>query len=216
MNCWVLTFAVVGAFLLAGLAVLFYGSNRFFATGSENDPGQQLAELANQPTSVVSEKTLVVQPASSSASGTANSQAPGAGPGWAVNCKSQAKEAELECRMSQTVVFKKSGQVLTNVTVRVPNGAKPPVILVRLPLGLYLPAGATYQIDENAPQALDFRACVRTGCYAQTSVAPDVLANLKAGKRLTVGFQNVAQKPIKVQLSLDGFGEAYDKLQKPS
>jgi invasion protein IalB len=52
---------------------------------------------------------------------TAPAEASPAGPGWAVNCKSEVNEKGLECRMSQTVVLKQSGQVLTNVTFRNPG-----------------------------------------------------------------------------------------------
>jgi invasion protein IalB len=204
MNRWVLALVLVGAFLLAGAAVLFFSG--VFGTGNEN---KQLAELANLATS--NEKTAVAE----RVPGNVKPQDSAAGPGWAVNCQSRNQAKEFECGISQNVVFKKSGQLLTTVTLRVPADAKPPVILIRLPLRLYLPAGATYQIDANVPQALNFRACVRTGCYAQTPATPEVVARLKAGKQLIVGFQNLAQKPISVPLSLDGFGEAYDKVQKP-
>ena len=174
------------------------------------------SEITDVNAATQPELDAAAQPAQRPASDGAKTQSAGGGPGWAVSCKSQTKEKEGVCRISQAVVLKNSGRVLTNVTLRVPGDAKPSVILIQLPLGLYLPAGATYQIDANTPQALNIRACVRTGCYAQTPVAPDVLAALKAGKQLTIGFQNLAQKPIKVLLSLDGFAVAYDKIQKPS
>ncbi len=118
--------------------------------------------------------------------------------------------------MSQTVVLKQSGQVLTNVTFRIPWIRKRSQIIVQLPLGVLLPAGATFQVDENAAQRLNFRACDRNGCYANSPVSPEVLATLRKGKQLKISFQNLAEKPITVPLSLDGFGEAYEKMQKPS
>jgi invasion protein IalB len=133
-----------------------------------------------------------------------------------VNCRSTAKEKELECRMSQTVVMKKGGPVLSRITFRIPVDTKKPEIIAQVPLGVLLTAGATFQVDENTPQQLDFRTCDRTGCYATSPVAPEVIADLKKGKKLTISFQNLAEKPITVPLSLDGFGESYDKMQKPS
>jgi invasion protein IalB len=133
-----------------------------------------------------------------------------------MRCKSQAKDKELECGISKTVVEKQSGQVVTNVTLRMSADTKQPKISIRMPLRLYLPAGASYQVDENTPQALNFKACNRKGCYAQTTVTPETLAALKKGKQLTIGFETLARKPIKVPLSLSGFEDAYDKLQGPS
>ena len=211
INRLILTFVVIGAFLLAG-AGTFFAYDRLFGPGSETAE-QELTKLVNQPRSIA--EPAVGQVASTPSTTINPNNRPG-GPGWALDCKSKAKEKGMECRMSQTLVSKQSRQVLASVTFRLPNDTKKPEIVIRLPLGLYLPAGATYQIDGSNPQAIDFRACVRTGCYAQTPIASDVLAALKRGTQLTVGFQNLAQKPIRFSLSLDGFGQAYDRIEKQS
>ena len=100
-----------------------------------------------------------------------------------------------------------------SVTFRVPTDTKRPEILIQLPLGLYIPAGASYQVDGGAAQRLNFRACDRTGCYAQTTLTPEMLASLRSGTKLILGFQTLAQKPINLSLSLGGFGETFDKIQ---
>lgn len=136
-----------------------------------------------------------------------------AGPGWAVNCKSDATEQGLECRLSQTVVTKQGGQVLTEVTFLFPEDNKEIEVIVQLPLGLFLPGGATIQVDDNSPQRLGFRACDRSGCFARAPISPQMLANLQKGKQLQVSFQNLAEDPINVPLSLDGFEGAYSKIK---
>ena len=118
--------------------------------------------------------------------------------------------------MSQTLVMKKSGQVLTRVTFRIAADTKKPEIVVQLPLGVLLAAGATFQVDDNPPQSLSYRTCGKNGCVANSPITPEVLAALRKGKQLTIGFQDLKEKPITVPLSLNGFAEAYDKMQKPS
>ena len=81
---------------------------------------------------------------------------------------------------------------------------------------LYIPAGATYQVDGGAPQSLDFRACDRKGCYAQTVLTPELLASLRSGSKLILGFQTLAQKPIQLSFSLGGFGETFAKIESRS
>jgi invasion protein IalB len=198
------------------------------AAKAESQAAGQIAQLAAPPGSTTERKTTTAPPTSPTAqaaptpqptapaSPQSKTQPPKAGPGWAVNCKSGAKEKELECRMSQTVVVKQTGKVLTNVAFRIPVDTKKPEIIVQLPLGVNLPAGATFQADENVPQQMAFKACDRNGCYASTPVSPEVLAVLRKAKQLKIGFQNLAQKPITVPLSLDGFGDAFDKMQKSS
>jgi invasion protein IalB len=136
-----------------------------------------------------------------------------AGPGWALNCRSQAGEKGLSCRMSQTVVAKNSGRTLTDVAFLVATEKKVTEVLLQLPLGLYLPAGASYQVDENAPQRLSIRNCNRNGCYARAPVSPEIMGALRKGKQLKIDFKDQAKKPITVPLSLEGFAAAYDKIQ---
>lgn len=208
MNRWILTVVVLCAFLLAGLGVLYLPG--FFTAGTESTSGQVSPQIAGGPPT--GEKAPPVDPGQPS---TAQSDA-SAGPGWTRRCNSQAKDEGLECRISKTVVEKQSKQVLTNVTLRISADTKQPQISIRMPLRLYLPAGASYQVDENTPQVLNFKACNSRGCYAQTAVTPETLAALKRGKQLTIRFETLARKPIKIPLSLGGFEDAYDKLQGPS
>lgn len=133
------------------------------------------------------------------------------GPGWALNCKSGATDKGLECRLSQTVVTQ-ARQLLANVTVRVPTDKTATELIVQLPLGLYLPGGTTVKVDEGTSQRLNFRACDRNGCYAMAPVSSTLLQTMRNGERLLVSFQNLEQKPIDVPLSLDGFDEAYAKI----
>jgi invasion protein IalB len=129
----------------------------------------------------------------------------------AVNCKSEAQDKALDCRLSQTVVTE-NRQLLSNVTFHFPPAPQKPDIIVHMPLGVLLPAGATLQVDDNTAQQLTFKACDRNGCYAQGPLAPDVLSQLRKGKQVNVAFKNLAEREIKVPLSLDGFGDAYGKV----
>jgi invasion protein IalB len=171
------------------------------------DPGRHLMFIAQADT-----KPGQPDPSAAPAPATTEPE-PAQDPGWAVNCKSEAQETGLDCSLSQTVVLKQSGQVLTKVTFRVPGSANKPEVIIQLPLRLYLPAGATFQVDEGTPQRLTFRACDRSGCYAQSEISSEVLAKLRGGKQLTVSFKNLAEKDISVPLSLNGFGDAYAKVE---
>ena len=209
---------VVGGVIVAGTSAFFLSPalDDILASSGEARPGLQLAQVAGSPGTSSTDKKPVAQTAPTTAPQAKSPPAPTAGPGWAVNCKSEASEKALECRMSQTVVLKQSGQVLTNVTFRLPSDTKKPEVVVQLPLGIFLPAGASFQVDENARQQLTIRACDRNGCYGNAPISSDVMATLKKGKQLKVSFQTLAEKPVTVPLSLDGFPESYAKIEKPS
>jgi len=200
MNSWLVYVILIGTFFAAGISLPF-------STESQADPARQMAELGDVTKKVAQQD----KPPAPAASPKPATPAQNEGPGWAVNCKSAAAEKGLECRLSQTIVTQK-GQVLADVTFRVPADKKDPEAIVRLPLGILLSAGATLQVDDKPPQQLTMRTCDRNGCYARMPISTEMLATLQKGKQLQVSFKNLAEKSITVPLSLNGFSDAYAKI----
>jgi invasion protein IalB len=95
----------------------------------------------------------------------------------------------------------------------VPSDTHVPVALVQLPLGLNLPVGAKFQVDDGKPIDLQIQTCENRGCYASTPIAADVLTALKAGKQLKVSFQNLGKETITIPMPLTDFAAAYDKIK---
>jgi invasion protein IalB len=143
---------------------------------------------------------------------TAAANAP-ASPGWAVRCSGASRDAPLECAMEQNAVFSKTGQLVALVNIRVPSDTHTPVALVQLPLGLNLPAGAKLQVDDGKSVDLQIQTCETRGCFANSPVAPDLLAALKSGKQLNISFQNLAREAISIPMPLADFAAAYDKIK---
>ena len=52
------------------------------------------------------------------------------------------------------------------VNIRVPSDTHVPIVLVQLPLGLNLPAGAKLQVDDGKVTDLQIQTCENRGCYA--------------------------------------------------
>jgi invasion protein IalB len=136
-----------------------------------------------------------------------------ASPGWAVRCSSASRDAPLECAMEQNAVFSKTGQLVALVNIRVPSDTHTPVALIQLPLGLNLPAGAKFQVDDGKSIDLQIQTCETRGCFANSPVAPDLLAALKSGKQLKISFQNLAKEAITIPMPLADFAAAYDKIK---
>jgi invasion protein IalB len=134
-------------------------------------------------------------------------------PEWVSRCASEARGGTLECAIEQTVYLSKTGQLVAAVTIRVPADTHQPGLAVQVPVGLYLPAGVSLQIDEGKPLALVLQTCDLKGCYAATQVSPEMLAALKSGKTLTIIFQNLNKEAIRVPLQLSNFAEAYQRIQ---
>jgi invasion protein IalB len=140
----------------------------------------------------------------------ANAPAP---PGWVARCSSASRDAPLECAIEQTAVLTKTGQLIVLLNIRVPSDTRQPIAIIQLPLGLNLPAGAKLQVDDGKVSDLPIQTCEQRGCYANSPIAPDLLAAMKSGKQLKVSFQNLGKETITIPMPLADFAAAYDKIK---
>ena len=134
-------------------------------------------------------------------------------PGWVARCGSASRDAPLECAIEQSAVLPRTGQLVILVNIRVPADTHTPSALIQLPLGLNLPGGAKLQVDDGAATDLQIQTCEARGCYAGTTIAPDLLAAMKSGKQLKISFQNLNKETLTVPLPLADFAAAYDKIK---
>ena len=142
-----------------------------------------------------------------------STEAAPAQPSWTARCSSASRDTPLECAMEQTAVLSKTGQLIVLVNIRVPSDTRTPVVLVQLPLGLNLPGGAKLQVDDGKTTDLQIQTCENRGCYAGSSIAPELLAAMRSGKQLKVLFQNLAKETITIPMPLTDFAAAYDKIK---
>jgi invasion protein IalB len=169
-------------------------------------PSVTLAQSAPKAKSAP-QATPQPQPAAPAESGAAPQ------PGWVVRCVSPSRDAPLECAMEETAVLTKTGQVVVMVNIRVAGDTHAPILLVQLPLGLNLPAGAKVQVDDGKPADLQIQTCENRGCYASTPLATDILNALRSGKQLKVSFQNMNNESLAIPMPLADFAAAYDKIK---
>jgi invasion protein IalB len=151
--------------------------------------------------------------AQTAAPAAADAPAAPAQPGWAARCSSPSREAPMECAMEQQAVQSKTGQLIALVNIRVPGDTHTPIAAVQLPLGLNLPAGAKFQVDDGKVVDLQIQTCEARGCFAGGPIAPDLLAAMKSGKQLKLSFQNLAKETMTIPMPLADFAAAYDKIK---
>jgi invasion protein IalB len=168
--------------------------------------------LAQQAPKSRSHAQAAPAPAASPSPSTTPASPPPA-PGWAGRCNSASRDAPLECTIEQNAVLTKTGQVVVLVVIRVPGDTRAPLAFVQLPLGINLPAGAKFQVDDGKAFDLPVQTCENRGCYASTPVTPELLAALKSGKQLKVSFQDLAKETMTVPMPLNDFAAAYDKIK---
>jgi invasion protein IalB len=194
------------------VAVLAFGPAGF--SHAQQAPKSKAGPRAAQTTATPATPAIPAAPAAPAAAQAdtppANAPAP---PGWAARCNSASRDAPLECAIEQTAVLSKTGQLIVLVNIRLPSDTHSPVALVQLPLGLNLPGGAKFQVDDGKSIDLQIQTCENRGCYASTPIAPELLAALRSGKQLKVSFQNLGQETITIPLPLADFAAGYDKIK---
>jgi invasion protein IalB len=131
---------------------------------------------------------------------------------WVVNCDNN--RGKLDCRAGQAVFIKSTGQRLLSVAVRVPADTRKPILMIQVPLGVYLPAGASLQIGKDEAKMLPFRGCDRGGCLAEYAITESEIAAMTKGSDLTISVQNQNQQPaFNVTVPVTGFAAAYAKVK---
>ncbi|TJX58444.1 MAG: invasion associated locus B family protein [Mesorhizobium sp.] len=132
---------------------------------------------------------------------------------WAVNCSSGSANTELQCQLSQNLTEAKTGQRVLTVTVRRDNANGSLAMLLALPHGLFLPSGASYQVDQGQKTTIAIQTSDQNGAYAATPLPPDLVKAMKSGTNLNIGMESVTRKPVTIPVSLAGFTAALTKLE---
>jgi invasion protein IalB len=132
---------------------------------------------------------------------------------WVSRCVATARQAALECSIEQRLIMQNTSQLVAAVTVRMPADTGKPVMMLQTPLGLYLPAGITIDIDGATEQQFELQTCDNNGCYAGAPVSEELLANMARGQKLNLRFQNLNRQPITVSATLVGFTAAYQRIR---
>lgn len=176
------------------------------------NPAAAQQQLQQKPT-----KPAPAAPKSGEGATAAGAPAPADGnvppqPVWTSRCSSDGRKSALLCEMEQSLYITKTGQLVASINVKLPPDTRQPVMMIQLPVGLFLPGGVNFQIDEGKPQALVIQTCDLKGCYAATTVSPELLGSMKSGKRLSVVFQNLSKENVNLAFALSGFAEGYDRI----
>jgi invasion protein IalB len=133
---------------------------------------------------------------------------------WVVVCDPPADGAEKRCTLLQNLAVRsgETQQRLLTVLVQRQPGRDGMMLLLSLPHGLFLPAGAQIQVDEGEPSKIVIQTSDATGSYAATELTPELLEALRRGQVLKVGMMSADQRGITVPVTLIGFSKGYAEL----
>lgn len=132
---------------------------------------------------------------------------------WSSTCSAAARNLPLECALEQRAFVRETGQLIGQITIRVPSETKKPVAMIQAPLGLFLPAGITVDVDGDMAQNYPLQTCNANGCFAGFPITDQLLDRMFNGGKLNVIFQYLDKKPFTLPMSLVGFTEAYTRIK---
>ena len=138
---------------------------------------------------------------------------------WKVVCK-QENDPQT-CHIEQRLFLNKSiggdaqnvGQILSVSVFYTGSEARKPFIVMQLPLGVDLGAGMVLQIDQSPEMKAPFSKCTKAGCEVHSLLTEALLADLKKGNTLKVGFRPFGvERLMVVKADLVGFTRAFSWL----
>jgi invasion protein IalB len=131
---------------------------------------------------------------------------------WQIRCDTPPGAKSEQCALIQSVTAEDRANVGLTVIVLKTADAKSRLMRVVAPLGVLLPSGLGLKIDQADIGRAGFVRCLPNGCIAEVVMDDALIGKLRNGKTATFIIFQTPEEGIGFPLSLDGFGEGYDKL----
>jgi invasion protein IalB len=126
---------------------------------------------------------------------------------WKIQCGLSAAGMEHCSAYREMVWAQDNAQTLkAEIAMRVPDGGgiAAPRMTLTAPLGAFLPSGFLLQIDAREPFIIPFQGCDAQGCFVNLDLAPDVIAAMISGQKMTVEYMTPAQEIVSFPMGLAG------------
>ena len=118
-------------------------------------------------------------------------------------------DGQKACLMRQVILA--NGQFLGSFLLRDDPGQESRLLAVAaVPLGVLLPFGLTWQIDNSKPVRVPYMLCDTQSCSTQLVINEQYINSLKAGNKLTLTAKNRQNQDLAIEIDLAGFTATYD------
>lgn len=128
---------------------------------------------------------------------------------WTLRCATAAAdEARRICEVVQAVSLEPGGSPVAQVAMGLLSADQPMKLVVQLPTGVWLPANVRIDAPNGTSLTANFTACGQL-CGAEAAPDEAFIAALKSATEAAVlTFQDGAQRPVVLQVSLEGLTAA--------
>jgi invasion protein IalB len=132
---------------------------------------------------------------------------------WQVNCVEDDKGAK-RCDLQFALVNRKAKQVIFSWTiVRGDTKDDKNKVVVRTPTGVLLADGVAISFDGTKPVTVPFKICGPRSCFAEFDFSDEWQKAVGSKPKLTVIYSGAKGEPVKHEVNLEKFAEAYKFLQ---
>jgi invasion protein IalB len=132
---------------------------------------------------------------------------------WQIRCETPPGAQKEQCALVQSVTAEDRPNVTLSVLVLKTADQKTRIMRVIAPLGVLLPSGLGLKIDQNDVGRAGFVRCLpNIGCMAEVMLDDTLIGQLRTGKSATFIIFQSPEEGIGIPLSLNGFGDGFDKL----
>jgi invasion protein IalB len=129
---------------------------------------------------------------------------------WSIACDNAA--TPRNCQLSANVMLRAQNQRIARIILTRQPTTRSLGLVFKLPHGLLLPAGMTWQLDEGEAQRLPFQTSDPEGVYAGVPVTDDLLAALRRAGVLRIAFVAAAQRgPLTLPVPMAQFSDAVER-----
>lgn len=130
---------------------------------------------------------------------------------WTLRCPA---ERTPPCVLHQRLVNEEQNQLL-EVVIDYRPADNLHTLLLELPLGIFLPAGAAIVIDETKEfPGLRLSRCLAGGCLVEDQASAELLAAMRAGQKASVVVGMPDGRKLAIVFSLQGFTAALAALDQ--
>jgi invasion protein IalB len=131
---------------------------------------------------------------------------------WQIRCDTPPGAQGEQCALIQSVTAEDRPNVGLTVIVLKTSDQKSRLMRVVAPLGVLLPSGLGLKVDDTDVGRAGFVRCLPNGCIAEVVMDDNLIKQLRSGNTATFIIFQTPEEGIGFPMSLNGFGEGYDKL----
>ena len=130
---------------------------------------------------------------------------------WRVDC-AEVDNKSRRCALQYSLVNKKNNQIVFSwmVVPKTKDSPTPPQAVIRTPTGVALNDGISVVFAGAEPIKVQYKTCGTRGCIAEVDFSDAWIKAFGSKPTVTVNYKAVSGTPIKHDLDLKNFQEAYN------